>query len=185
MKKNYLETFLFPDIPWQPYPVYSVSEKGRIYNFKSTIYPNTTSKKRFTRLKQLKRRSQQAKYFDFLINIGYWEPLLVVKEFPIVISNRRRPIKLEGGFFLLDYYFPTLRLAVELDSEYHDMKKDQLRDQYLESIGIKTIRISHLEKESVQKREFIQLRERVKKITSSESPLIFDFLDNIRVHEGL
>ncbi len=36
-EKNYLETFTFPDIPWQPYPVYSVSEKGRVYNFKNEM----------------------------------------------------------------------------------------------------------------------------------------------------
>ena len=183
--KNYLETFTFPDIPWQPYPIYSVSEKGRVYNFKNTIYPNTTSKKRFTRLKQLKRRSQQAKMFDFLINIGYWEPLITVREFPVVISNRKRIERIEGGFFLLDYYFPTLRLAVELDSEYHNREKDELRDRYLEGIGIRTFRISHLEREGVQKKEFRELCKEMRKMTPSESPLLFDFLDNIRTHEGL
>lgn len=184
-EKNYLETFTFSDIPWQPYPVYSVSESGRVYNFKNTVYPNPTSAKRFTRQKQLKRRSLQAKFFDMLINIGFWEPLVVVREFPVIISNLKRPKGIEGGFFLLDYYFPTLRLAVELDSEYHSAEKDKLRDIYLEGIGIKTYRISHLEKEGVQKKEFRQLCSEMRKLTPLESPGVFDFTINIRSREGL
>ena len=85
MEKNYLEVFFFPDIPWQPYPVYSVSEKGNVYNLKNVLYPNASSAKKFTRNKQLRQRSAQAKMFDMLINIGFWDPLIVVKEFPIVI----------------------------------------------------------------------------------------------------
>lgn len=183
--KNYLETFTFPDIPWQPYPVYSVSEKGRIYNFKNTIYPNSTSIKRFTRLKQLRKRSLQARFFDMLINVGYWEPLIVVREFPVVISNLKRTAGIEGGFFLLDYYFPTLRLAVELDSEYHNGKKDELRDTYLRGIGIKTFRISHLEREGVQRKEFRELCRQMRTLTPLESPGTFDFLVNIRAHQSL
>jgi hypothetical protein len=183
--KNYLETFTFPDIPWQPYPVYSVSGEGRVYNFKNTIYPNTTSIKRFTRLKQLKKRSQQAKMFDMLINVGYWDPLVVVREFPVVISNLKRTAGIEGGFFLLDYYFPTLRLAVELDSEYHNRGKDELRDKYLMGIGIKTFRISHLEQEKVQRKEFKELCKEMRSLTPLESPGTFDFLINIRTHKGL
>ena len=51
MKKeiDYLEDFMFPDIPWQTYPVYSVSEKGNLYNLKNIIYPSPKSAKKFTR----------------------------------------------------------------------------------------------------------------------------------------
>jgi hypothetical protein len=181
-EKNYLETFTFPDIPWQPYPVYSVSEKGRVYNFKNTVYPSPSSIKRFTRNKQLKKRSMQAKFFDFLINIGFWDPLVVVREFPVVISNLKRPAGVEGGFFLLDYYFPTLRLAVELDSEYHNGKKDGLRDKYLEGIGIKTYRISHLERVDIQKKEFKALCAEMRRMEPLENPGVFDFSINIRNH---
>jgi hypothetical protein len=185
MNKNYLETFTFSDIPWQPYPVYSVSDKGRVYNFKNIVFPNSNSIKRFTRLKQLRKRSQQAKIFDMLINIGYWEPLIVVKEFPVVIQNSLRPGNLEGGFFLLDYYFPTLDLAVELDSEYHSPEKDRIRDKYLEVIGIKTYRISHLEKPEVQKTKFRELTKWMRMMSPKDSPRIFSFLDNIRSIKGL
>jgi hypothetical protein len=127
----------------------------------------------------------QAKFFDFLINIGFWDPLIVVREFPVVISNLKRPAGVEGGFFLLDYYFPTLRLAVELDSEYHNGKKDELRDTYLESIGIKTYRISHLERVDIQKKEFRALCAEMRKMTPTEDPGVFDFLVNIRTHQAL
>jgi hypothetical protein len=51
MEKNYLEVFFFPDIPWQPYPVYSVSEKGNVYSIKNILHPNDKSAKKFTRNK--------------------------------------------------------------------------------------------------------------------------------------
>jgi hypothetical protein len=104
--KNYLESFRFPDIP-QEYPVYAISESGRIVNFKSVVYPNQKSRKKFTRNKQLYKRSLQAKIFDALIEVGFFEPLLVYKEFPIVIQNSMRVPGQKGMFVLLDYFFPT------------------------------------------------------------------------------
>ena len=88
-KINYLETFTFPDI-YQVYPVYALSESGRVVNFKSIIYPNSRSKKKFTRNKQLSNRSLQAKIFDALIEVGFFDPLIVYKEFPVVIQNSMR-----------------------------------------------------------------------------------------------
>ena len=48
MKKeiNYLETFIFPDIPFQSYPVYSVSVTGHVFNIKAMMYPTPKSKKK-------------------------------------------------------------------------------------------------------------------------------------------
>lgn len=182
---NFLETFIFKDIPFQPYPVYSVSDSGNVYNLKSILYPNSTSIKKFTRNKQLRVRSQQARLFDMLINIGYWDPLIVVREFPIIIQNHLRPKGLEGGYYLLDYYFPTLKLAVELDSDYHITEKDKIRDEYMKSIGITTYRIRNLEKPSVQEKEFKELTKYMRSLTPLETPMIFSFTDNIRLHKGL
>ena len=39
-------------------------------------------------------------------------------------------------YYYLDYYFPELRIAVELDSELHVPEKDRIRDKYLERLGI-------------------------------------------------
>lgn len=183
---NYLETFTFPDIPWQPYPVYSVSGKGNVYNLREILYPNGgRSAKKYTRSKQLKIRSTQARMFDMLINIGYWEPLLVVREFPIIIQNHLRLPGLDGGYFLLDYFFPTLSLAIELDSDYHKDDKDVARDEYMKKLGIRTFRIRYLERPDVQKKQFRDLTAEMRKMTPSEEPRIFSFTDNIRLARGL
>jgi very-short-patch-repair endonuclease len=86
---------------------------------------------------------------------------------------------------LLDYFFPTLGLAVELDSEYHNGGKDELRDKYLMSIGIKTFRMSHLERTDIQKTKFKELCKEMRGMTPREAPMVFSFTDNIRRREGL
>jgi hypothetical protein len=187
MKKNidYLETFTFPDIPWQSYPVYSVSESGHVFNLKSILYPNSTSVKKYTRKKQLSKRSQQAKMFDFLINVGYWEPLMVVPEFPIIIQNSIRLKGQEGSFMLLDYYFPQLSLCVELDSDLHSKDKDAIRDKYLQQLGIRVFRIEHLEKPEQQKKRFRELITYIRNITIPPSMRVFSFIDNIKKYKNL
>jgi len=49
--------------------------------------------------------------------------------------------------FILDFYCRELLLAIEIDGDSHDKKKnyDLLRDQYLKSINIKTIRFTNNE----------------------------------------
>ncbi|MGD0465814.1 MAG: endonuclease domain-containing protein [Gammaproteobacteria bacterium] len=53
------------------------------------------------------------------------------------------------GTFILDFYAKKLRLAIEVDGEYHlsyDMQdKDLNRDDYLSSIGIQILRFSNKE----------------------------------------
>lgn len=183
--ENYFETFTFPDIPWQPYPVYSVSEKGHVFNLKSSLYPNSTSIKKYTRKKQLSKRSQQAKMFDMLINIGYWEPLMVIPEFPIIIQNHLRLKNQEGSYILLDYYFPQLCLAVELDSDLHEEHKDKIRDSYLAQLGITVFRISHLEKPEQQKKRFKELVRKMKTMTVPPTLRVFSFTDNIKLAKKL
>lgn len=179
---NLLETFFFPDIPFQPYPTHSISSSGNVFNIKSIIYPNSKSKKKFTRNKQLLgKRSQQAKMFDFLINIKYWNPLICIREFPIIIENSKRLDSGQPSFYLLDYYFPELLLSVELDSDLHNDRLDNIRDKYLEKfLGIKTFRIRNLEKPEVQKKKFLELIELVKGITPLDNPKVFDFLGDLR-----
>lgn len=97
---NHLETFYFSDIPTQPYPVYSISESGNLYSLKNIVYPGKSAKK-FTRAKQLRWRSQQARLVDFLINIDYFYPLTVYREFLVPIQNSLRLPGISGGFFLM------------------------------------------------------------------------------------
>lgn len=176
MEKNYRQKFFIPDIPTQPYPVYAISESGRIVNFKNMVYPNSKSIKRFTRLKQLRKRSKQALLFDFLIRINYWNPLTVYREFPVIIENDKRMNNQTGLFYLLDYYFPELKLAVELDSDLHSKSKDNIRDEYLKKVcGIRTFRIIGLDNSKTQSTRFMELVEMIKKINPipNPKPLIF------------
>ena len=49
--------------------------------------------------------------------------------------------------FILDFYCRELLLAIEIDGDSHDKKKgnDLLRDQYLNTVNIKTIRFTNEE----------------------------------------
>ena len=185
-KINYLETFLFPDIPDVIYPVYAISESGKVMNFKAIAYPSPRSKKKFTRNKQLSNRSLQAKIFDALINVGYFNPLTVYREFPIIIDNQLRLPDQEGLYYYLDYYFPELRLAVELDSELHVPEKDKIRDKYLNLLGIEVIRINGFHKVDVQKNIFPKLAQRMRE-KGIKVRIQFDFLRGIKnyISQGL
>lgn len=174
---NYKETFTFPDIPVL-YPVYALSESGKVMNFKSISYPTPRSKKKFTRNKQLSQRSMQAKIFDAFINIGYFDPLIVYREFPVVIQNTLRLPRQSGMYYYLDYYFPELHLAVELDSDLHNPEKDKLRDLYLNKLGVTVFRIQDLQKPNIQKTKFKELTALMRKI-GKKNPIQFDFCKDI------
>ena len=185
MEKNYREEFMIPGINFQKFPVYAISKSGRLVNFKNMVYPNPTSSKRFTRRKQLVHRSQQAKMFDMLINIGYFQGLgEVVREMPILIENSKRPQGMSGLFILLDYYFPNIRVAVELDSEYHEGEKaenrDKLRDKFLmDSYGISVFRLKNFHLESVQKGKFHELTALLKTCTPTKEPCPLIFTNDL------
>ena len=169
---NYRETFIFPDIPGQLFPVYAIGKNERLVNFKSIIYPNPRSIKRFTRNKQLRNRSKQASMFDCLINIGYFGGLDIYREFPVIIQNSKRlPGQDKGLFYLCDYYFPSLKLAVELDSELHDKGKDEIRDRYLqETHGIKVFRMEDFHKPTTQRGKFKDLVKILKNTKPLDNP---------------
>ena len=182
---NFLEVFTIPELWWQPLPKYHVSRKGNVFSLKGILYPDTRSVKKYTRKNQLIHRSLQAKIFDSLLNIGYFNPLPVVKEFPIVIQNRNRRPGQRGSFYLADYYFPTALdgrgLVVELDSEYHLEDPDSLRDEYLrETYGIQTFRMAHFEREDVQKRKFPELCALLRSLPTSDKPRALDYGETIR-----
>lgn len=177
---NYKETFTFPDIPII-YPVYALSESGKVVNFKSISYPSPKGKKKFTRNKQLSNRSLQAKIFDAFLNVGYFDPLIVYREFPVLIQNSQRLPGQSGMYYYLDYYFPELHLAVELDSDLHDPEKDKIRDLYLGNLGIKVFRIQDLQKPTVQKTKFKELCKLMRGI-GKKNPIQFNFCKDIFYH---
>jgi len=61
-------------------------------------------------------------------------------------KNKYKFIRQKPVFrFILDFYCRELLLAIEIDGNSHDKKKnyDLLRDQYLKSVNIKTIRFTN------------------------------------------
>lgn len=63
------------------------------------------------------------------------------------------PVKKIKSFYLIDFYLPRYGVAVEIDGEYHQTSsqvlKDKIRDAFLNSKGIKVIRISNSEMMSI------------------------------------
>lgn len=59
------------------------------------------------------------------------------------------PFVINGKIYFLDFFIPSLRIALEVDGESHESllkhEKDKERDSNFKSIGIKTIRISNSE----------------------------------------
>ena len=53
------------------------------------------------------------------------------------------------GNYIVDFYCPMAGLVVELDGGQHyypeDLKKDTLRDEYMECLGLRTLRFSNNE----------------------------------------
>ena len=84
------------------------------------------------------------------------------------------------SFYYLDYYFPDLRLAVELDSELHDQQKDLIRDSYLAKLGITVWRMSNLNKPQVQRTEFPKLSAHMR-AKGVVPRILFDFQKDFHV----
>ena len=140
-------SFKFEDIDII-YPVYlrSIKTSDKYYNFRSSV---STSK--YSRNHQLSSRSNQSKLFDTLIGLGYFSNICdeIIPEVPIVNTD----LENEGNYsyYLLDYFIPSKSLAIELDSDLHNLEHDRLKDKFLNSIGIKVYRVKNLMSNSVQK----------------------------------
>jgi very-short-patch-repair endonuclease len=54
----------------------------------------------------------------------------------------------DRSYYLIDYYIPTKGIAIELDSNLHDKKFDQIKDRYLFRYhGIRVIRYPNILKD--------------------------------------
>ena len=53
------------------------------------------------------------------------------------------------GNYILDFYCPQLKLAIEIDGEVHHFnekrRKDKIKDEYLRSVNINVVRIDSLD----------------------------------------
>ena len=70
-----------------------------------------------------------------------------------IIRSKKLDIKFRRQFsidrFVVDFYCPRLKLALELDGGHHRKKEiknyDRIRQKYLENLGIKIFRIENKE----------------------------------------
>ena len=67
------------------------------------------------------------------------------KQIKEVQFYRQKPI----GNFIADFYCPKAKLIIELDGSQHyekeGIKKDKIRDEYFESLGLKVLRFTNLD----------------------------------------
>ena len=79
---------------------------------------------------------------------------------------RQKPI----NRFIIDFYCSKLLLAVEIDGDSHDKKKnyDRGRDEMLESVGIKTVRFRNenvlFDLENVMRELVLLIKEREREL---------------------
>jgi very-short-patch-repair endonuclease len=75
--------------------------------------------------------------------------------------------------FVIDFYCPVLKLAVELDGSIHDepdqKEYDKHRQEYLESFGVTFVRITNDELMSNANMAFKKIEEQIKIFGSNQS----------------
>ena len=121
------------------YPRFILNKnKDKYYDFKTSVL-----KSNYSRTYQLNNRSIQSIIFDKLIEIDYFNLLgineTILKEF--VLINTDLDNDKTRSYYLLDYFIPSKSLCIELDSNFHYEDKDKIKDKFLNSLGIKVLRI--------------------------------------------
>lgn len=155
MPKTYRkEVYIAPDI-------LQICKKGRslinkLLNITYIIKENDTSL-RFTILSDNDNLSPQVvKWCLRQQNINYRNPTKAEKEFMSFVGEFKRiktifqkPFYICGKIYFADCYLPFYHCIIEVDGGYHNTDKQKLKDQkrtiYLNSYGIKVIRITNQE----------------------------------------
>jgi len=83
------------------------------------------------------------------------------------LDGRRFRRQFSVGNYIIDFYCPSEKLAVELDGAGHyteeGLEKDKIRDEYLNSLGIKVVRIENKLVFTIQEQVLNHIREHFKK----------------------
>ena len=73
--------------------------------------------------------------------------------------------------FVIDFYCPELKLAVEIDGDVHEIPKqkdyDKARQKYIEAFGIKFIRIKNEEFLSNPNKVFEKIESKINLLSNS------------------
>ena len=76
--------------------------------------------------------------------------------------------------FVIDFYCPELKLAIEIDGDIHEIPEqkdyDKARQKYLEAFGIEFVRIKNEEFLSNPNKAFSKIEKKIVSIAENESP---------------
>jgi leucyl-tRNA synthetase len=56
----------------------------------------------------------------------------------------QKPVKVDNGYRYIDFYFPHLRLAIEIDGSYHNDPSQQIKDQEREEEIIEKLPVTFI-----------------------------------------
>jgi very-short-patch-repair endonuclease len=90
---------------------------------------------KFTRTPEHTRRARALRQSASKTEQKVW--LLLGRKQMGVSFRRQHP----AGPYFLDYYCPSLKLAIEVDGDWHDPEYDARRDAFLAERGIRVLRI--------------------------------------------
>ncbi|MDP2388164.1 MAG: endonuclease domain-containing protein [Bacteroidota bacterium] len=83
------------------------------------------------------------------------------------LDGRRFRRQYSVGSYILDFYCPSEKLAIELDGAHHftpeGLENDRIRDEYLNSLGIRVLRIENKLVFEIQEQVLNYIREGFKK----------------------
>ncbi|MFA6272887.1 MAG: DUF559 domain-containing protein [Candidatus Paceibacterota bacterium] len=90
---------------------------------------------------KLKPRARELRKQGILAEVLFWRQIKA-KKFGYHFY-RQKPL----SNYIVDFYCPALKLVVEIDGSSHQDKKqyDKLREEFLQSIGLRVIRFSDAE----------------------------------------
>ena len=78
--------------------------------------------------------------------------------------------------YILDFYSPGLKLAIEIDGDIHDLHEkkehDEIRQKYLEGFGVRFVRIKNLELFGNPNKAFEKIENTILELTSPLPPLL-------------
>jgi very-short-patch-repair endonuclease len=100
---------------------------------------------------------------DLIENATQWEisfkkklkqtKIPFIFQYPIVCSNSK--------LYILDFYLPKFKIAIELDGQWHYtpemIKKDKIRTKALKKDGITVLRIANLIENQIKPEQIVEL----------------------------
>lgn len=115
---------------------------------------------KFSHLPFSKREWIETKKYELQYSANKYEHLLGA----FLLSHdvkfiHQAPFVINGKIYFLDFFIPSLRIAIEVDgvshSWYDHPNKDSNRDMDFKTIGVKTIRISN---DEVSSKKYLEIR---------------------------